>query len=72
MNNPNCDGGGPCKPGEVRKLPYGSSGGNLILCRNCYEKEIAWRKEANQRYRDAFSRDDTPAWDTLAVVEKEA
>jgi len=43
--NPNCD--GACcvfSEGEVRKLLYGSSGGNMILCRECYEYEMSVRQ----------------------------
>lgn len=42
MNNPNCDGAGPCDMGEVRVLPR--SGGNSILCRKCFDHEMDFRK----------------------------
>ena len=47
MNNPNCDGSGPCDMGEVRLLPT-AGGGNMILCNRCFEHELAWRKERNR------------------------
>lgn len=50
MQNPNCDGSGPCHPGRVRVLPTGSQPhhGNMILCGQCFSREIAWRKERNR------------------------
>ncbi len=43
--NPNCD-GGHCRynDGDVRIYPLGS-GGNLILCRACWEHENAFRRD---------------------------
>lgn len=45
-----CDGSGPCDPGRVRVLPIGPSPhhGNLILCRCCFERELAYRLERNR------------------------
>lgn len=67
MINWNCDGSGPHTPGEVRVLPYGGDG-NLILCYNCYLREMRFRKERN---RD-LSKDcqfKLPQWDDLKVYE---
>lgn len=66
--NNNCDGSGPHTMGEVRLLPLGSSPhhGSLILCRACFEHEIAYRKERN---RD-LSKDcafKLPEWASLQV-----
>jgi hypothetical protein len=67
-HNNNCDGDN-CQSatGEVRVLPYGG-GGNLIVCRACYEHEMAFRKERN---REAWSPFDLPAWESLAVYGAE-
>lgn len=63
--NPNCDGAGPCKEGEVRVLPAGGDA-NLILCRACYTRELWWRRDRNQALAESarFAR---PAWETLRV-----
>lgn len=66
MNNPNCDGSGPCiMAGEVRVLPTGGDS-NAILCKLCFNREIAFRKERNRE----LSKDcqfQLPAWDSLKV-----
>jgi hypothetical protein len=41
-----CDGGHDTN-GEIRVLPF--SGGNLLLCRSCYRKELASREEWNRQ-----------------------
>ena len=66
--NPNCDGSGPCSFGEVRVLPLGSEPhhGNLILCRSCFNREIAFRQDRNKE----LSKDcafNLPTWDSLEV-----
>lgn len=67
--NPNCDGSGPhILNGQVRVLPTGG-GGNAILCKLCYKRELAYRKERNrellkQKTGTAF---DLPAWESLKV-----
>lgn len=50
MNNPMCDGSGPCENGQVRVLSLGSNPhqGNLILCRACFRREIQWRQQRNR------------------------
>lgn len=50
MKNPMCDGSGPCDPGAVRVLPLGGNPhhGNLILCRCCFERELAYRRDRNR------------------------
>lgn len=68
IHNPNCD-GAHCRfsTGEVRVLPTGASS-NAILCRDCYEHEIRWRKENNDlRRNDAKAL--LPTWQTLRPYE---
>lgn len=64
IHNNNCD-GDHCQSatGEVRVLPYGG-GGNLILCRACFDHEIAWRKERNREVHSPFN---LPLWNSLSV-----
>jgi hypothetical protein len=70
VHNPNCDGSGPCViNGEVRVLPTGGES-NAILCRRCYQHEIAFRKERNHLLGRAF-RFKLPEWDTLKVYGME-
>jgi hypothetical protein len=66
--NPNCDGSGPHDPGEVRVLPLGSqpNHGNLILCRQCFGRELSFRRERNW----SLSKDckfKLPPWESLEV-----
>lgn len=42
-----CDGCG--KETQVKKLPIGG-GGNLIVCRRCWGKELALRRYLNKKY----------------------
>ena len=64
-NNPNCD-NDKCKSatGEVRLLPAGG-GSYMILCKDCYKHEIAYRKE---RVSHPF---EFPAWEYLKVYSVE-
>ena len=52
IQNLNCD-GSACKfhNGITRVLPTSkdTSGGNVLLCRECFEHEMQWRIEKNQR-----------------------
>lgn len=63
-----CDGDGPHARGESRLLPVGG-GGNAILCRSCFEREIAFRKEVNASIRNQSTRSrfELPAWSSLKV-----
>lgn len=58
--------------GEVRVLPLGASPyhGNLILCLNCFNHELAYRRSRNRDLAKdcAFRR---PAWETLEVYGAE-
>jgi len=65
MEQNNCDGSGPHKYGEVRLLPTGGDS-NLILCRYCYGREIAFRKERNKELckENQFA---LPKWDDLEI-----
>ena len=48
-SNAMCDGSGPHDPGRVRLLPGAiPDHGNMILCRCCFERELAWRRERNR------------------------
>ena len=72
MNNPMCDGSGPCAYGQVRVLPMGPSPhhGNVILCMSCFNKEIAWRRERNTELaKDCQFK--LPAWTDLQVYGQE-
>jgi len=51
--------------GEVRLLPDGG-GGNLILCRACYQHEINFRGYRN-RNLEAGEQFPTPEWKALEV-----
>ena len=35
--------------GEVRLLPYGKSGGNMLLCRDHFDAEMVYRKSRINR-----------------------
>lgn len=59
--NWNCDGFGPHTSGEVRVLPY-AGGGNMILCKSCYENE------KRERQRQSA---DCPDWNSLKVYTGE-
>jgi len=52
IQNLSCD-GGHCETAqwEVRLLPYGG-GGNLILCRACYDSEMQYRGETEPKWED--------------------
>lgn len=67
MQNPNCDGSGPCSITDktVRVLPTGGDS-NAILCRLCFLREINFRRERNKE----LSKDcqfDIPLWTKLKV-----
>ncbi len=72
--NPNCD-GGYCRTetGEVRVVPLssGPQAGNLILCRGCFDRDIAWRRRRNMELAPdaAF---DLPDWESLAIYNPES
>jgi hypothetical protein len=59
----NCDGSGPHQSGVVKILPTGGDG-NAILCRACYEREMAWRRMRNEELREA-GRFEIPWWGEL-------
>ena len=63
----NCDGSGPHTPGEVRVMPTGGDG-NLILCRQCWENELAYRRNRN-RSLGVFAQFDIIAWNDAKVYE---
>jgi len=66
--NPNCDGVHCLRTdGEVRVLPTGG-GGNAILCRTCFNHELAWRKKRNKDLGE-FAQFALPAWEDLEIYE---
>lgn len=66
VQNNMCD-GSRCRSnvGEVRILSTGGSG-NVIVCRACFDHEIAFRRERNKELSSdaAF---DLPRWEDLKV-----
>jgi hypothetical protein len=51
--NPLCDGDQcRCETGEVRALPV-SPNGNAILCEDCFNYEMVWRRDANLTLEDS-------------------
>ncbi len=65
IHNNMCD-GDRCRSnvGEVRVLPTGG-GGNLIVCRACFDHEIDFRRTRNKELgREAF---EIPRWHDLQV-----
>jgi hypothetical protein len=67
VHNYNCDGGNcTTEDGEVRRLPCGA-GTNLILCRECYDREMSFRQERNNAYGKWLFQ--VPKWEELSVVE---
>lgn len=65
MTNNNCGGPGPCDMGEVRVLPTGGDS-NAILCRRCFNCEIAFRQVRN-RDLAKDSQFKLPTWGSLKV-----
>lgn len=65
VRNPSCD-GDVCTSaaGETRKLPIGG-GGNLLLCRACFDHEMAYRRELEE---DGRGKQDIPEWGDLEIV----
>ena len=56
----NCDGSGPHASGDVKLLPTGGDS-NAILCRQCWENELAYRRDRN-RSLGVFAQFDLPSW----------
>ncbi len=69
MNNPNCDGSGPCAEGEVRVLPTGGDS-NAILCAWCFRREMNYRLDRNRDLgKDCQFK--IPTWQSLKVYGQE-
>ncbi len=51
---------------EVRLLPYGG-GGNMIVCKACYEHEMEYRHDRNKETRE--DRFLLPEWEDLKVYD---
>ena len=69
LYNPNCNGNGPCSwDDEVRVLPLSKSKdcANLILCKNCFNHEMLFRKEGNKKLTEDY-KFDLPEWANLKV-----
>ena len=64
-HNNSCD-GSDCKSitGIVKYIPLG--GGGLVLCKACYQQEMAWRRERNKELSKE-NRFDIPAWKSLEI-----
>jgi hypothetical protein len=68
--NVNCDGAGPHKAGQVRVLSTGGDG-NLILCRYCFNREIAFRRDRNRELPVENRWDVEITWDSLPLYNNE-
>jgi hypothetical protein len=48
-------------------LPIGGDS-NVILCRECYQHELQWRRKRNRELED-FAKFDLLGWDSLEVYD---
>lgn len=66
MQNYNCD-GNRCQNAnsQVRVLPL-SGNSNLILCQDCFDHEIKYRKARNKEL-EKQNRFGLPVWDQLEI-----
>ncbi len=64
----NCDGSGPHAEGEVRVLPLTKDPhhGNLILCPQCFRREMMWRFLRNTELGEE-AQYEIPDWQSLEV-----
>jgi hypothetical protein len=53
---------------EVRLLPYGKSGANMILCRDHFDAEMKYRKERTTG-GEYYKASQILKWDNLKVYE---
>ena len=60
MQNPRCDGAGPCDEGEVRVMPNMTGDGNSILCIRCHGREARSRQRL---YKVKLSEPGMNWWD---------
>lgn len=64
--NPNCSNDKcHCNNGEVRILPTGGDS-NAILCRDCFDYEMAWRRDRNKDLSEDC-KFKLPMWSELGV-----
>ncbi len=64
----NCCGNGPhSTTGEVRVMPSGGDS-NLILCRLCWTREIAYRRDRNRSLGD-FAQYKLPTWESAKAYD---
>lgn len=68
-SNPSCDSGMCLRPdGELRVFTV-SAVGRLVLCQDCFNKEMTWRKHINELMVRAGDHDDfpIPEWTKLPL-----
>ena len=53
---------------ETRLLPYGKSGGNMLLCRDHFDAEMKYRR-GRMIGGEYYKASKIPKWDTLKVYE---
>lgn len=64
-----CNGTGPHTPGEVRVMPTGG-GGNDILCRSCWQRALEDRRERNRAIRHPVAHAfDLLPWESAKVYD---
>ena len=68
IRNYDCE-GAHCqlRDGEVRVLPCGG-GANMVLCCDCFDHEIRYRRERN-RFLGDFAKFKLPSWESLEVYD---
>jgi len=66
-HNWDCCGEGPHAPGTVKIMRAGTDS-NLVLCRACWQKELAYRRERNT-WLEKFAQHSLPSWDEAEVYE---
>jgi hypothetical protein len=63
VDSAKCEGSGPCKAWDLRRVPPSEDKPRMVLCRWCWARESAWRKTVNER-RPARPYS-TPSFDEL-------
>jgi len=67
VTNTNCCGAGPHVSGEVRVMRTGGDS-NLILCRECWNREIDYRIDRNDELGN-FAQHGLPVWESSKVYD---
>jgi len=70
MEQNNCDGGGPHRPGVVKVYPIGGSG-NLILCQSCFGHERGFEMDRLKTAQVPNSEWNLPKWEDAKVYGEE-